>query len=556
MRKMIKLISIVMLLAMLVATFGCSSTTSKPADSSATKAPAASTDGKKDDAPAADPNLEDYQVAVRDGKEVDLSILLWNSTTERPFALGEGYWADWMQTEFGDRNNINLTYKIMDRSAEVDMLNVWMASGEAPDICYTYDINIVQNYRLQDGLADLTDALATYGAGFLGYHTAELQEYGNFDGKQMFLLGRRLAIEIAGTSMRGDWLDALGLEKPTTTEEFYDVMTAFRNEDPGKLGDQFIGWGMYAGEMSIGYFNALYSFVDPDLTEKEYATIYPFNYPGYKEGVRFMNKLFNEGLIWSEFALAKGADLTSKIVNGNVGFVSENVLAHMNVNGNFDQMAQTVPGAYMVAVDTFTNSAGEHKKLQNQPYDKFIFVPGFSERADEALMYMSWLCYDTPREIYSFGKIVDESEKGNGSAYRLANGVIISDGTYYAEDMNAGLNWLFNGYDYFDADLNTAAKVASYTNDYGETAAEAWAYAGTDTRKDPWFFPFWKKTIESEAEYSGAMHTMYMDILITCYSCPVDKFDATYDSMVKEFMDLYGNEVCAERTAVWEELYE
>ncbi len=561
MRKTIKWISIVLLVAMLAVTFGCSAPANndKPANTAAPAATKAPSSGDEV-APAGDDtaDLEDYQIPVRDGKQVELEVLAWDSTSaNRPFALGEGYWAEWIQAEFGDRNNIKLVYQVMDRTAEVDMLNVWMASGEAPDICYTYDINIVQNYRLQDGLADLSSALANYGEKFLAYHTAELQENGNFDGKQLFILSRRLDTEIVGTVMRGDWLDALGLERPTTTQEFYDVMTAFRNEDPGNLGDQFIGWGMFPSEMYIGYFTALYSFVEPGLTDKEMATIYPFNYPGYKEGVRFMNKLFNEGLIWSEFALASRSDLDSKIVNGNVGFVNTNALSGMNVGGNYDQMAQTVPGAYMVAVDTFTNSKGEHVKLQNQPYDKFIFVPAFSECVDEAVMYMNWQCFDTPREILHFGKIVDESEKGTGSAYRRADGVIVADGSYIADDMAPDLDFQFNnGHDYFDHDIRVAAKIASYTNGYEQEAATGWTMAGTDTRTDPWFFPFWKKAIESEAEYSGAMQNMYMDILITCYSCAPEDFDATYDSMVEEFMTLYGNEVCAERTAVWEELYE
>ena len=32
------------------------------------------------------------------------------------------------------------------------------------------------------------------------------------------------------------WLDALGLEMPTTTEEFYKVLVAFRDMDPNGNG--------------------------------------------------------------------------------------------------------------------------------------------------------------------------------------------------------------------------------------------------------------------------------------------------------------------------------
>ena len=38
--------------------------------------------------------------------------------------------------------------------------------------------------------------------------------------------------------IRQDWLDKLGLETPTTTDELYEVLKAFRTEDPNGNGVQ------------------------------------------------------------------------------------------------------------------------------------------------------------------------------------------------------------------------------------------------------------------------------------------------------------------------------
>ena len=37
--------------------------------------------------------------------------------------------------------------------------------------------------------------------------------------------------------INNDWLERLGLEMPTTTDEFYEVLLAFKNSDPNGNGD-------------------------------------------------------------------------------------------------------------------------------------------------------------------------------------------------------------------------------------------------------------------------------------------------------------------------------
>jgi putative aldouronate transport system substrate-binding protein len=73
----------------------------------------------------------------------------------------------------------------------------------------------------------------------------------------------------------------------------------------------------------------------------------------------------------------------------------------------------------------------------------------------------------------------------------------------------------------------------------------------TDIRLDPWFFPYFKEPVESEAQYSTSMQDKYKEIFTQLYMCSPDEFDALYDQLVDEFMTMYGNEVCAERAEVW-----
>ena len=373
-------------------------------------------------------------------------------------------------------------------------------------------------------------------------------EYGVFDGKQMVIPALRPLPGIVGSSIRGDWLDTLGLSVPTTTQEWYDTMIAFRDQDPGNLGEQNIPCGMGMQEISFGYFNMLYSFIDPSLTEKELTLTYPFLYPGYKDGVKFLNQCYNEGLISPEFALDTDCSkMTSDISNGYIGFFTQNVLTGFRPGGTFENMAKNVEGAYYVACDPFTNSEGKHPKLSNQPYGKFIMVPAFSKSAKEAVMYMDWMANtDNLRRI----QLGDE-----GKHHTYSDGIYNYNADYAGEDKlsannNYEYSFIVEGIYYGDTETAMKNETASYHND---EAVLQYQMSMTDLRLDPWFFPYFKKPIQSEAQFATSMQDKYKEMFTVLIMCSPDEFDGKYDSMVNEFMTLYGNEVCAERAKVWEE---
>ena len=482
------------------------------------------------------------------GEKKELSVLTWDLGAEGQAPLGDNYWCSWMQEEFGDPNNIKLSWVSMPRWEEVQTLNVWMAGKEAPDIVYTYDINVCQNYIAQGGLTDLTDYVAEYGPNLKAFIGEETLDYGVFDGKQMLIPSPRPFAGIVGTSIRGDWLDKLGLKVPTTTEEFHNVMLAFKEQDPGNLGELNIPWGMGMQEISFGYFNVLYSFVDPNLTEEQLTCTYPFEYPGYKEGVRFINQCYNEGLISPEFALDTDCSkMVSDITNGYVGFFSQNLLTGYATGSFFETLAQNVDGAYFVACDTFANSAGKHVKLRNQPYGKFIMVPIFSEAAKEAVMYMDWLLTDN--HIMRLG-VGDE-----GKHYTVNDdGTFVFNSDYDGEDKIGPYNnyeYRFIVEDIWYGSIDAVMKNKTSKCIDKEQADIAVEMGMTDTRQDPWFFPYFKQPIKSEAQYSSTMIDKYKEIFTRTFMCTPEEFDSLYDQLVAEFMSLYGNEVCAERTEVW-----
>lgn len=105
------------------------------------------------------------------------------------------------------------------------------------------------------------------------------------------------------------WLDNLGLKAPTTIDEYYDMLVAFKEQDANGNGDPsdevplvmyYGGWMsspdmfiMNAFEYNAGEAHSWLKLEDEKI-EASFVT------DGWKEGLRFMRKLYEEGLMDAE----------------------------------------------------------------------------------------------------------------------------------------------------------------------------------------------------------------------------------------------------------------
>lgn len=102
-------------------------------------------------------------------------------------------------------------------------------------------------------------------------------------------------------TMRGDWLDKLGLEAPSTLDELYDTMVALRDGDPAGDGTQPLGFSSTEAYDVQPFFSAFglhngYNIAEDGTRSIDYASDAAI--PAYE----FMNKLFVEGLYDPNFA--------------------------------------------------------------------------------------------------------------------------------------------------------------------------------------------------------------------------------------------------------------
>lgn len=119
------------------------------------------------------------------------------------------------------------------------------------------------------------------------------------------------------------WLDDLGLEVPTTTDELKTVLEAFKEKQPGTSGNVIpMSFRINGGNEDLGFILGAFGYGDnPDhiMVDENKKVVYSVTDPGYMEGIKWLHELQEEGLIDPEAYTQDFATYTAKGKNGQYG---------------------------------------------------------------------------------------------------------------------------------------------------------------------------------------------------------------------------------------------
>ena len=239
------------------------------------------------------------------------------SAEERPtltiLMTGDSYVEDYETNAFTqwveDSMNVNLDFVLLPEAEAGDKLSVMIMSGQAlPDIInYELDVTTVYRYAQTGAIIPLNEYYETCADNInkaLEIAPNILDEIrcpdGNLYGVPMYI--KELHDEHRHKIwINKEWLDALGLEMPKTLDDFYNILKAFKEQDPNgnQIADEipFVGSTSTQGDATITIMN---SFIYEDnadhltVTDGKLDVIY--NKDAYKEGLKFFRKLVDEGL--------------------------------------------------------------------------------------------------------------------------------------------------------------------------------------------------------------------------------------------------------------------
>lgn len=463
-------------------------------------------------------------------------------------------------------HNVEVEFVAVPRWTEVEQINNLLAAGDAPDICVTYDYATIQTYANMGGVLDLSSYVDDYKEllpnmwDWLG----ETNIYWDKDpaaGTLWAIEGKLAVSNRINTFVRKDWLDKLGLSEPTTTQEFEDMLVAFRDNADLLLGadaDKMVPFSM---SYDVGWRAALLleSYIDPDISDYDYY-IYGFDdrkltQPGVKEGVRLLNKWYNDGLIWSDFALYGSGDTTEDdmMKAGYVGaFIHNWDYPYRNgedsIQTNLERLVSE--DAAFVAVDCFEDSKGTHNKFVNGSVgDRKVFFPSTN---DEPLASMMYLDFISSPEVIEYLQIGDEGVTHN----KLDDGAVEIVAATGDAIQNSGFNIDYtitcNGLHLTDEDVTIKSTAHSYSGIDTELIETANAICNTDTRANK---NVNVGAIASEEGMGTALSSKRDIILDTAVTASVDSFDQVWDDGIADYLSSGGQAIMDERAEKWAATY-
>ncbi len=458
--------------------------------------------------------------------------------------MNNNYWTKYVNDNFGKQFNVTVNYVTVPRSQEVDKLNVLMAAGQAPDISYTYNQGVVYNYVQQGGLADLDSALQQYGPTLTKYLGDDVLKYGKFDGKQYAVPGKRTVLASDNTFIRKDWLDKLGLPVPTTPEQFYDTMVAFKEKNPGNVSGVIpYGYALQPANPGLDFIPE--AFRPSNLTEEQFATLQPYaswsanwSMPGFDKAVEYMNKMYNAGLVSPNFATDKDGKLRdADISNGKVGAFTTNWDGpYRTAPGTLTNLLKNVPGAQLIPIDPWQNDAGKHPKYGYGPNGMYIIIPKSSKNVDLAIQYLNWMADPKVTLFLQNGQ--------EGVDYNMVNGVPKQTGTTNSGEKmmtvanNLDYDILSNGIELGDPKKNTAAISAGYPG-YENEVENALKVALTG------YYTTYHYALPNtaDAKYNSALTNLSAQMLAKLIVAKPADVDSLYKSLVQQYMDQGGKAV-------------
>jgi len=245
---------------------------------------------------------------------------------------------DWesrtMYQVFRDDFGIILNCQDFAKAADLNsQMTMWLAGDNMPDIIgnASFSVSDVAKWGSEGYLLNWLDYLD-----YMPNLKAMLEEYPDY---KSFLTApdggiyglTKLSLNVYGRVRRNfinnTWLENVGMSAPTTIDELYDVLVAFRDNDANGNGDPDdeipFGYGESGRKddvMLLAAFGILSASPDYALQLSEDGTVILANTgENYKAYLEFLHTLYEEGLIDKECFLITDKERKEKVKNDTYG---------------------------------------------------------------------------------------------------------------------------------------------------------------------------------------------------------------------------------------------
>lgn len=295
------------------------------------------------------------------------------------------------------------------------VFNIMMASGDLPDIVVTERENFFK-YGPEGAFVPLNELIDKYAPNYKKYleSNPNIKKFTTSPDGKIYSINFVPDGEAAeGYFIRQDWLDKLNLKVPTTVNEYYEVLKAFREKDPNGNGkkDEIPFIDRAKGKKTTqlcslwGAYDAWYA--------KDGKVIYGPMDEAYKTAMINISKWYKEGLIDPE-AFTRGANARNILFENNTGGSTHDWFATTALFN--DSLKTKVPGFSVQPIAPPADVNGKVWEITSRPMmNKTGWGISKSNKNPEATMrYFDFWWSEEGRRLMNFGI--------EGQTYDMVNG--------------------------------------------------------------------------------------------------------------------------------------
>lgn len=327
------------------------------------------------------------------------------------FSTGPAFGDENLQHEWIKENlKINIIGSFSTGDSPANKLAQMVASGEMPDVVFVdASYRTIVQEMVDAGMVAAADDYFDVMPNYLKYREGAINDYwaNEEDGLHYMLPGFVLPAEYAGElgigdpmvmGLREDLLEATGMESPQTIDEFYNLLVAAKEAfaDKGGIYEGFIPFGMmYFDDIGSSNANMLaHSFGLPGgnvvVDEENGQIIEPFMTTYWAESMRFLAKLYREGLFDGDCVTMDYADLLEKGKQGKYGILFTSISAFGdNIEGAIDRLG--IEADYVcMELPGINGTEGTNWLYKNALGSSIGLVSAKAEDKERIFKYIDW----------------------------------------------------------------------------------------------------------------------------------------------------------------------
>ncbi len=270
-----------------------------------------------------------------------------------------------------------------------DKVNLILTSNQEYDMISmsAKNRNALGTYIRNGAILPLNDLIDAHGSRLKEVFPQEVWDMVSSDGKIYALPTTNYTAVTEGIVIRGDWLEALNLEVPTTVDEFYNVLKQFKEQDPGNVGSKLIPFAIPGSATWLdanGLAQAFGLGKNPlKLVEKDGSIISGMQAPGLKDYLGFLNKLYSEKLLDQDFPIMRTDNTVQKLGAGQLGAATLSAWD----SGALKALQAANPEANLIFLPALKDANGNQSIENTGGLYQFLMVPTSSKKADEVVKY-------------------------------------------------------------------------------------------------------------------------------------------------------------------------